>query len=135
MSVDEGRFVANIPELRQCGEEMREMSREIVSMFEDFEAGVRLFSPWTGDGTDKPSQQFQLGWEERNRSVRAVGDPMEQAVVGVVDATLSNMNSIRGTSQYAQDEINDERSRTDSVMDDLDSGYGSDSGSDSDTRH
>ncbi|MEU3612376.1 hypothetical protein ABZ725_08645 [Streptomyces sp. NPDC006872] len=133
MSVDEGRFVANIPELRQCGEEMRDMSREIVSMFADFDAGVQLFSAWPGDGTDKPSQQFQLSWDERNRNVRAVGDPMEQAVVGVVDATLSNMNSIRGTSQYAQDEINDERSRTDSVMDDLDSGYGSDSGSD--TRH
>ncbi|MGW0949950.1 hypothetical protein ACWD4O_46560 [Streptomyces sp. NPDC002623] len=133
MSVDEGRFVANLPELRECGEEMRDMSREIVSMFADFDAGVQLFSAWPGDGTDKPSQQFQLSWDERNRNVRAVGDPMEQAVVGVVDATLSNMNSIRGTSQYAQDEINDQRSRTDSVMDDLDSGSGY--GSDSDTRH
>jgi hypothetical protein len=129
MSVGEGRFVANLPELGRCTDEMRDMSEEVRSMFDDFETGVRLFAPWTGDGTDRPSQQFQMGWDERNESIRAIGDPTRQAVVGVIDATLSNLQSIKGTSQYAQDEISDHRSRTDSVMDDLDSGSGPD------TRH
>ncbi|MCX4765870.1 hypothetical protein OG562_33815 [Streptomyces sp. NBC_01275] len=134
MSVGEP-FRADLPRLGRCTDEMRGMSEEVVSMFDDFEAGVRLFSPWTGDGTDRPSQQFQMGWDERNKGIRAVGDPTKQAVVGVIDSTLSNMHSIRGTSEYAQDEIRGQRSRADSAMDDLDSdsGYGSDS--DSDTRH
>ncbi|MFE7928968.1 hypothetical protein ACFU6S_09505 [Streptomyces sp. NPDC057456] len=135
MSVGEGRFVADLPRLGRCTEVMRGLSEEVTSMFDDFEQGVRLFAPWTGDGTDRPSQQFQMGWHERNEGIRAIGDPTKQAVVGMIDATLSNLHSIRGTSQYAQDEISDHRSRTDSVMDDLDSDSGYESGSDSDTRH
>ncbi|MFD9318442.1 hypothetical protein ACFWDQ_12190 [Streptomyces sp. NPDC060053] len=126
-------FRADLPELGRCTEEMRSMSEEVTSMFDDFEAGVRLFAPWTGDGTDRPSQQFQMGWDQRNEGIRAIGDPTKQAVVGMIDATLSNLHSIRGTSEYAQDEIRGQRSRADSAMDDLDSD--SDSGYGSDTRH
>ncbi|MFC4508177.1 MULTISPECIES: hypothetical protein [Streptomyces] len=118
-------FRADLPRLGRCTKQMLGLSNEVVSMFDDFEAGVRLFSPWTGDGTDQSSIQFQQDWHQRNTDIGEIALSYQQAVDGMVDGTFTSMRGIKGTSEFAQDEIRDHRSRTEGVMDDTDSDSGS----------
>ncbi|MGW1718135.1 hypothetical protein [Streptomyces sp. NPDC002156] len=127
-NIQHGRFIANPPRLARCVDEMEGLSEEVQGMFREFQNGVSAFTPWAGDGTERTSQQFQLGWRQQNESVDEIGLPLQQSVVGLTSATRANLRTIESTQESAHDQVRDHRSRTEALMDDdSDSGYGSDS--------
>ncbi|MEU6061928.1 hypothetical protein [Streptomyces sp. NPDC047097] len=117
-----GVFEAYPAELRTAIERMRNLPRMAYALGRDFRSDEQTYTAWPG-WTDDYAQQNRPVYERNNEFCTGSSEKLFEALDGLVQATLANLNSIERTQSDSEERIAEHRRRTpESIFDDGETG-------------
>ncbi|MER5778836.1 hypothetical protein ABT144_32045 [Streptomyces sp. NPDC002039] len=113
-----GVYEASPEALRRAVERMRRLPELAEGLSRSFTADERNYTPWPG-WTDDYALQVRPVYERNNEFCLGTGRVLYEALDGLVQATLANLDNIERTRSYSTEQIAEHRRRTpDTVFDD-----------------
>ncbi|MFE3885907.1 hypothetical protein ACFXPQ_23880 [Streptomyces lydicus] len=139
----DGTFHPDLPAMRKAAEALHDLAEFPKKMHEEFVTHAAAYDGWNGqpgsEDTDQFYEQTQPEWQKAKKQPIGLLTSFEQVFPAAAAAVLETVNSIQGAKGFADDIINDAKSKTkvhgnpDGYDSGDDSGY--DSGYDSGDEH